>query len=112
MKRIVLALATTFTLAAFSPAPAGTAQAGARAAAPQADELSSARKAHKASPARRHHRAHGRAYRRGPPAYAATPRWRPADPSFGPYYSLRNAQRSGRCVEDLGYGRWRYCDWD
>ena len=49
------------------------------------------------------------------PAPAAAPFvFRPADPSFGPYYSLWNARRQepNRCIEDLGYGRWRYCDWD
>ncbi len=68
------------------------------------------------SPARRHARAHVRVR---PRAYAAplpapAPTWRPADPSFGPYYSLWAARRQepNRCIEDLGYGRWRYCDWD
>ena len=65
---------------------------------------------------REHRRAHVRVR---PRAYATTPAspapyyWRPADPSFGPYYSLRRAlSEPGRCVEDLGYGRWRYCDDD
>jgi hypothetical protein len=31
------------------------------------------------------------------------------DPSFGNRAALRNAQRTGRCVEDLGYGRYDYC---
>jgi hypothetical protein len=70
------------------------------------------------SAARRHTRAHIRVH---PRAYAAplaapAPTWgfRPADPSFGPYYSLWAARRQepNRCIEDLGYGRWRYCDWD
>ena len=34
-----------------------------------------------------------------------------ADPSFSNQAALRNAQRSGRCVEDLGYGRYEYCGW-
>jgi hypothetical protein len=33
------------------------------------------------------------------------------DPSFGNRAALRNAQRTGRCVEDLGYGRYEYCGW-
>jgi hypothetical protein len=34
-----------------------------------------------------------------------------SDPSFGYYPSLNYARRSGRCVEDLGYGRFEYCNW-
>jgi hypothetical protein len=69
------------------------------------------------SVARRHARAHirmrPRAYAAPLPAPAPTG-FRPADPSFGPYYSLWAARRQepNRCIEDLGYGRWRYCDWD
>jgi hypothetical protein len=33
------------------------------------------------------------------------------DPSFGNRAAIRNAQRTGRCVEDLGYGRYEYCGW-
>jgi hypothetical protein len=36
---------------------------------------------------------------------------RRADPSFSNQAAIRNAQRSGRCVEDLGYGRYDYCGW-
>jgi hypothetical protein len=69
------------------------------------------------SAARRHARTHirvrPRAYAAPLPAPAPTG-FRPADPSFGPYYSLWAARRQepNRCIEDLGYGRWRYCDWD
>jgi hypothetical protein len=33
-----------------------------------------------------------------------------ADPSFGYYPSLRRFQNEGRCVVDLGYGRFEVCD--
>jgi hypothetical protein len=34
-----------------------------------------------------------------------------SDPSFGNRAGLNNARRTGRCVEDLGYGRYEYCGW-
>jgi hypothetical protein len=34
-----------------------------------------------------------------------------SDPSFSNRAGINAAQRSGRCVEDLGYGRYEYCDW-
>ena len=47
-----------------------------------------------------------------PPGYAqpSAPQWsgRP-DPSFGNRIGIDNARASGRCVVDLGYGRWEYC---
>jgi hypothetical protein len=47
-----------------------------------------------------------------PPGYAQpyAPQWsgRP-DPSFGNRVGIDNARASGRCVVDLGYGRWEYC---
>lgn len=42
-----------------------------------------------------------------------TPRggWIPWDPSFNErHYGLDQGRRLGRCVEDLGYGRYEYCD--
>ena len=37
--------------------------------------------------------------------------WIPWDPSFNqPHYGLDQARKLGRCVEDLGYGRYEYCD--
>ena len=33
------------------------------------------------------------------------------DPSFGNRDGLNYARSTGRCVEDLGYGRWEYCGW-
>ena len=43
--------------------------------------------------------------------YAPAPyaRWGYSDPSYtSPGYN--QARRLGRCVEDLGYGRYEYCD--
>jgi hypothetical protein len=34
-----------------------------------------------------------------------------ADPSFGNRAGINYARRTGRCVEDLGYGRFEYCGW-
>ncbi len=34
-----------------------------------------------------------------------------ADPSFGNRAGLNAARRTGRCVADLGYGRFEYCGW-
>lgn len=34
-----------------------------------------------------------------------------SDPSFGNRQGLNAARRTGRCVEDLGYGRFEYCGW-
>lgn len=43
-------------------------------------------------------------YRQGGPG------WTYSDPSFG-YHPFQDQQRAlGRCVEDLGYGRFEYCD--
>ena len=47
------------------------------------------------------------------PYTGSTPQggWIPWDPSFNqPHYGLDQARRLGRCVEDLGYGRYEYCD--
>ena len=46
-----------------------------------------------------------------PYEYAPAPsaRWGYSDPSYtSPGYN--QARRLGRCVEDLGYGRYEYCD--
>jgi hypothetical protein len=46
-----------------------------------------------------------------PYAYAPVPseQWGYSDPSYtSPGYN--QARRLGRCVEDLGYGRYEYCD--
>jgi hypothetical protein len=34
-----------------------------------------------------------------------------ADPSFGNRAGINVAKQTGRCVEDLGYGRFEYCGW-
>lgn len=34
-----------------------------------------------------------------------------SDPSFGNRAAINNARRTGRCVADLGYGRFEYCGW-
>ena len=34
-----------------------------------------------------------------------------ADPSFGNRAGINYAKQTGRCVEDLGYGRFEYCGW-
>lgn len=36
--------------------------------------------------------------------------WTGSDPSFGYHPNLDRARGLGRCVEDLGYGRFEYCD--
>jgi len=33
------------------------------------------------------------------------------DPSFGHPSAAALSRASGRCVEDLGYGRFKYCGW-
>jgi hypothetical protein len=42
-------------------------------------------------------------YRHGTPSFGS-------DPSFGNRAGIDNARAYGRCVEDLGYGRYEYCD--
>jgi hypothetical protein len=34
-----------------------------------------------------------------------------SDPSYGNRRGIRAARRTGRCVADLGYGRYEYCGW-
>ena len=34
-----------------------------------------------------------------------------SDPSFGNRAGINYARRTGRCVADLGYGRYEYCGW-
>ena len=34
-----------------------------------------------------------------------------ADPSFGNRAGIKSAKQTGRCVADLGYGRFEYCGW-
>ncbi len=105
MRTTALMIAAGFLALGLGPVPSG----GTAQAAQATGELPRHSSQH---PQRRTHvRVHARAS--APPAQPGGFGWRPADPSFGPYYSLRRAQSEpGRCVEDLGYGRWRYCDFD
>lgn len=64
---------------------------------------------------KKHHRAPVAPYA-APYAYAPYPSApvvtrNVADPSFGNRAAINYAQRSGRCVADLGYGRYEYCGW-
>ena len=34
-----------------------------------------------------------------------------SDPSFGNRAGINYARSTGRCVTDLGYGRYEYCGW-
>jgi hypothetical protein len=47
-----------------------------------------------------------------PPSYVQpyAPQWSGrTDPSFGNRIGIDNERASGRCVVDLGYGRWENC---
>jgi hypothetical protein len=44
------------------------------------------------------------------PYRQSVPGWTTSDPSFGYHPNLDQARALGRCVEDLGYGRFEYCD--
>ena len=57
-----------------------------------------------------HHRAAPQTYEQ-PYAYQQAPYqpWFGSDPSMYSY-NYRLNQQLGRCVEDLGYGRYEYCD--
>ena len=62
-----------------------------------------------ASPRHQHQRGHVQGYVQAAPD-------RPfhrniADPSFGNRAGINYAQQTGRCVADLGYGRFEYCGW-
>jgi hypothetical protein len=46
--------------------------------------------------------------------YQPAPRWTSrvaSDPSFGNRAGINYARGTGRCVADLGYGRYEYCGW-
>jgi hypothetical protein len=110
MTRIILLLAAgAACLVAGDVAAIAKSGERARDAASQPSTDFSATRRH----ARTHIRVRPRSYAAPMPAPAQSG-FRPADPSFGPYYSLWAARRQepNRCIEDLGYGRWRYCDWD
>lgn len=62
-----------------------------------------------AAPWHQHQRGYGRGYVHAEP-------YRPihrtfADPSFGNRAGINYARQTGRCVADLGYGRFEYCGW-
>ena len=61
---------------------------------------------------KKHHRAHPGYYAQ--PYAALYPGWTSrnvSDPSFGNQAGLNYARSTGRCVADLGYGRYEYCGW-
>jgi hypothetical protein len=65
---------------------------------------------------KKHHAHHPAPYYAGPYGYAPYPAApfvsrNVSDPSFGNRAGLNYARSTGRCVEDLGYGRWEYCGW-
>ncbi len=85
------------------PAGAATDEPDAPAAV-RATDLSAAKKKKKRV------RSHVRVYPAAPYGYVQYPqRWRPADPSIGPYHELHFRRSIGECVIDLGYGRWEGC---
>lgn len=102
MKRTLASLAAAAALLAFSQVPAAAAPLNDKAQITAADEVSAKRK----------HRKY-RAVRVAPYGWDAPVAWRgvASDPSFGPYYGYARARASGRCVVDLGYGRYEYCNW-
>jgi hypothetical protein len=55
-------------------------------------------------------RRHERSYVRAEP-YRPLHRGFAADPSFGNRAGINYAKQTGRCVADLGYGRFEYCGW-
>ena len=62
---------------------------------------------------KKHYRAHHVAHYDQPYAYGPQG-WdtrNVSDPSFGNRTGLNYARSTGRCVEDLGYGRFEYCGW-
>lgn len=64
---------------------------------------------------KKHHRApvapHAAPYAAAPyPAAPFVSRY-VSDPSFGNRAGINYARSTGRCVIDLGYGRYEYCGW-
>jgi hypothetical protein len=50
----------------------------------------------------------------GRPVYGPFEGWNSrnvSDPSFGNRAGINAARSTGRCVADLGYGRYEYCGW-
>lgn len=59
---------------------------------------------------------YGAVYAPGPVAFwagygAPVVGWGGNDPSLGHPSAAALSRASGRCVEDLGYGRFKYCGW-
>jgi hypothetical protein len=102
MKRTLASVAAVAAVLAFSQVPALAAPLDGKAQISASDELSAKRK----------HRKY-RSVRVAPYGWDAPVAWRGpvSDPSFGPYYGYARARASGRCVVDLGYGRYEYCNW-
>ena len=62
---------------------------------------------------KKHHRVH-EGYYAQPYAVAHGTPWvsrNVSDPSFGNRAGINYARGTGRCVVDLGYGRFEYCGW-
>ena len=78
-----------------------------------------------AAKSKKHHRAYHRHYSQGQPGYGGGyvggpyvggygPGWNSraaSDPSLGHPSAPAVSAYTGRCVEDLGYGRYEYCGW-
>jgi hypothetical protein len=105
MTRTLASLAAIAVLALGQAAVAAPATQGRTQtqATVSADEVSAVRKHRRA-------RTHLRVY--GPHVYGwdAPVAWRGSDPSRY-YHGYARARASGRCVVDLGYGRYEYCGW-
>jgi hypothetical protein len=56
---------------------------------------------------KKHHAHHARTYVTPPPLAGRNV----SDPSFGNNAGINYARGTGRCVADLGYGRFEYCGW-
>ena len=103
MRRTLTSLVVAAAVLAFTQVPAVAVPLDAKAQVSAADELSAARK----------HRKY-RAVRVAPYGYDAPVAWRGpivSDPSIGYFPNYWRARASGRCVVDLGYGRYEYCGW-
>jgi hypothetical protein len=59
----------------------------------------------------RHHGYYSQPYAYQPYAYPGWYRGNVSDPSFSNRAGINYAYRTGRCVVDLGYGRYEYCGW-
>jgi hypothetical protein len=106
MKTIVSLVAAAAVLAAWTaPASAAPSSAPGATSAAVTQDLSAAKKK------RRHYR---RTYDEGyyvePAPYPRAGNYGGADPTAAPNSNLRFQQSLGRCVIDLGYGRYKSCN--